>query len=568
MVGFARTFAARSRAMLPVLASLALVLFIGRTTPAAAVGADGLIAGSSVRPGVLVRSNVQRVSGITRIQTAIAASLDQFPLSGTAKAVVLARSDAFPDALAGGPLAAKVDGPLLLTPPSGLDPATRAEIVRVAPAGSTVYLLGSTAALQPAVDAAITALGDQPERIFGVDRYATAVAIADKLGDPTTVFEATGLDFPDALAAGPAAIKSDGAILLTNGTQQAPATAAYLKAHSGGLHYALGGAAATADPSATAFIGTDRFDTAAQVADQFFPKPTAVGATTGLDFPDALAAGPDLAAKGAPLLLVPGTGNLPSSSAIEMLADSATLTHAVVFGSSAAVDVGIAVQLGQFAGLTPATAALSSSDQWSGQYGVRTESQTAGVGAGSHFTVAVDGNTGDATTYTADAAPRFDPRASATRATVDALLTAPTDFESAVNSAFGAGLVGYSFPTADAKFTVAAQLLLQNPVASPSVRAQVLITLANLFGARLTTGAHDSTGRAAVDVWLPIQGNPTYSGAAIHYLFDLASATPLEVQRRDMAGVVVDEETYLSFSTTSAFPPDPYPTAPSPSPTP
>ncbi|MGH3524396.1 MAG: cell wall-binding repeat-containing protein, partial [Mycobacterium sp.] len=223
MVGFARTSAAGARVALALLACLALVLafFVGRTTPAAAA------AGTVTPAWQILPPNPVRISGPTRIQTAIAASRDEFPSSGTAKAVVLARSDAFPDALAGGPLAAKVGGPLLLTPPSGLDPATRAEIARVAPVGSTVYLLGSTAALQPTVDAAITALGDKPQRIFGSDRFATAAAIADQLGDPTTVFEATGLDFPDALAAGPAAITSDGAILLTNGTQQAPATAAY-----------------------------------------------------------------------------------------------------------------------------------------------------------------------------------------------------------------------------------------------------------------------------------------------------------------------------------------------------
>lgn len=518
----------------------------------------------------LLPAKVIRVSGVTRIQTAIAASLDEFPSSGSAKAVVLARSDAFPDALAGGPLAAKVGGPLLLTPPSGLDPATRAEIRRVAPPGSTVYLLGSTAALQPAVDAAITELGDKPQRIFGTDRFATAVAIAGQLGDPTTVFEATGLDFPDALAAGPAAITAGGAILLTNGTQQAPTTAAYLKAHPGGLHYALGGAAAKADPAATAFIGTDRYDTAAQVADQFFPKPTTVGATTGLNFPDALSAGPDLASKGAPLLLVPGGGDLPQAPAIEMLADAATLTSAVVFGSSAAVDDGIATQLGQFAGLSPATAALSSSGRWTGQYGVLSEHQVTGPANDVHVTIVADGNTGDLTTYQSVGTTAVSPDAVPTRAGLDAMRTSAGGFEKAVNDLYGAGytLMGYSFPTADAEFAITAQPVIEDPVASPSVRALVLVTLANLSGAHLNAGAHDSTGRVAVDVWLPIVGNALLAGFTIHYLFDPATATPLEVKRLDPAGVVVDQETYLSFSTTGSLPSDPYAASPSPSPTP
>ena len=72
------------------------------------------------------------------------------------------------------------------------------------------------------------------------------------LGNPTTVLEATGLNFPDALAGGPAAIEDGAAILLTNGKVQAAETSAYLAAHTGGSHFALGGPAAAADPSAVA----------------------------------------------------------------------------------------------------------------------------------------------------------------------------------------------------------------------------------------------------------------------------------------------------------------------------
>ena len=120
----------------------------------------GLIAtgGTAVaaQPATTVPSDVQRVSGATRIDTAIAASKDQFPTAGGAKAVVLARADNFPDALAGGPLAAKVGGPLLLTSSGALDDAVKAEIQRVAPKGSTVYILGGSAAIATGVEATIT----------------------------------------------------------------------------------------------------------------------------------------------------------------------------------------------------------------------------------------------------------------------------------------------------------------------------------------------------------------------------------------------------------------------------
>ncbi len=187
---------------------------------------------------------------------------------------MLTRADNYPDALAGVPLAAKVGGPLLLTSSAALNPSVGAEIVRVLPAGGTVYILGGTAAVGAAVVTTLTDDHFVVKRLAGSDRFATAVTIADALGDPTTVFEATGLNFPDALAGGPAAIMSGAAILLTNGSTQAPATAAYLAAHTGGTHYALGGPAAAADPGATSIVGTDRYATAARVADTFFTAPT------------------------------------------------------------------------------------------------------------------------------------------------------------------------------------------------------------------------------------------------------------------------------------------------------
>ena len=271
--------------------SRVLRLLAGGVVAATVLGGGSIVA-APVAGAVTVSSNVHRIAGSTRLATAIGTSQDQFPTTGSAGAVVLARSDTFPDALAGGPLAAKVHGPLLLTPPTGLDPTVQAEILRVAPAGSTVYILGGASAISATVDTKLTSLGFVPKRLAGTSRFGTAVAIADAMGDPTTVFEATGLNFPDALAGGPAAIKTGGVILLTNGATQTTETAAYLAAHPGGTHYALGGPAAKADPSATPLAGDDRFWTSEAVAATFFQTATTVGVATGLNFPDALAAGP------------------------------------------------------------------------------------------------------------------------------------------------------------------------------------------------------------------------------------------------------------------------------------
>ena len=166
------------------------------------------------------------------------------------------------------------------------------------------------------------------------------MAIANQLGNPSTVFEATGLNFPDALSAVPAAIHTGAAILLTNGTTQAPETATYLGAHPGDTRYAIGGplAAYGADPSATPVYGADLFGTSAAVATRFFPNASIFGAATGLNYPDALSGGVFMAtgARLGPMLLVNTNAPLPPTIAtyLGLLAQS---SQGYVFGGPIAV---------------------------------------------------------------------------------------------------------------------------------------------------------------------------------------------------------------------------------------
>jgi putative cell wall-binding protein len=295
-----------------------------------------------------------RVFGSDAIATSVATSQKEFPAAAGIPALVLARSDKFADALAGGPLAAAVHGPLLITPgtplSNQLDPRVLGEISRVLAPGGTVYVLGGTGALSGSIDATLESRGYKVQRVSGSDQYATAVAIAHQLGDPATIFEATGLSFADALSAVPAAIKEHAAILLTEGSHQSPATAAYLAAHPADTRYAIGGprAAAGADPAATAVYGADLYTTSAAVATTFFPAATTFAAATGSRFPDALsgsvlvgtATGPG------PMLLVPQAGALPAAIANYLRLTAGTLTGGTIFGGTAAVSDSVAAELG------------------------------------------------------------------------------------------------------------------------------------------------------------------------------------------------------------------------------
>jgi putative cell wall-binding protein len=265
-------------------------------------------------------------------------SQDSFPTGGSASAVVLARADLFPDALTATPLAAAKHSPLLLTQPASLDPRTQAEIQRVLPKGSTVYLIGQTAALSDSIVTTLTGLGYSVVRLGGPTRFETATDVADRgLGNPSTLFIATGLDFADALAGGAAAPKPGAAVLLSNGSAPHPTTDAYLSAHSGDTLYALGGPAATAYPTATGIVGADRFETATKVATNFFSAPVAAGIARGDAFADALSGGAHIAAKGGPILLVQ-THALPTAAHDYLVANKATICTAYVYGGTEAVD--------------------------------------------------------------------------------------------------------------------------------------------------------------------------------------------------------------------------------------
>jgi hypothetical protein len=496
-------------------------------------------------------SNFLRVSGADRVATAIASSKNQYFASQSAHAVVLTRADDFPDALAGTPLAAKVGGPLLLTSRGGLDAVVRAEIIRAAPAGSTVYIIGGPNAMSSDVDDAVAALGDLPKRVYGADRYATAVAIAHELGDPSTVFEATGLNFPDALAAGPAAVKAGGAILLTAGARQAPATADYLAAHPSGPRFALGGPAAAADPSAQAFIGTDRYDTAAQVADQFFPAATAVGLATGQAFPDALAAGYNLGAKQAPLLLVPSAGALPAPVVTEILFDFATVRDAIVFGGPAAVSDGVAAQAGALAA-APAVAAAAMSSS-TGRYGVRVERYATGATVVDR-TVVVDGANGNVSIHVNGATSSTAGAATPTRTQLQSLPLTVAALPSAVNSLyrpFDAAL-GVESSTADTLFFLNAQQLLLDPVAPPNLRLVTYAALAGLTAADVVGLQQDSAGRVGVGVSIELP-----DGGRASVVFDPATVLPLESTTVAKDGGLRARQTVTSITTTNTAPTNP-----------
>ena len=267
-----------------------------------------------------------RLSGDDRIATSVAISGDLYPDGGSAPAAVLARADDFADALSGAPMAGAVDGPLLLTHPDQLSDAVATELDRVLPDGATVYLLGGTTALTPAVAAEVETLGFTTQRLSGDDRYGTSADILELVPESSTAFVASGRSFPDALAASAPATRDGIPILLTDATGLPDATRdALANSHWGDAAepfdtvYVVGGPAVISDGvleeigaiagTVVRVAGNDRYATAARVAGRFYGDDVSrVAIASGERFPDALPGGRHAGAQGVPLLLSPAGG--------------------------------------------------------------------------------------------------------------------------------------------------------------------------------------------------------------------------------------------------------------------
>ncbi|KAF0208326.1 MAG: cell wall-binding repeat-containing protein [Actinomycetota bacterium] len=186
-------------------------------------------------------ARVVRLGGIDRYATAnliarrvgIVLAAKGIPYSGTA---FVATGATFSDALLASPVAYAGQRPVLLIGTKGVDTALRSTIAAL---GVThIDIVGSTASVSTAVQTALDGIaGVSVDRVASsVDRYAMAVSFAE-YASSTEGFTfdnagiATGNDFPDALAAGPALGESRSVMLLTPTTYLDSRVRAALVAH-------------------------------------------------------------------------------------------------------------------------------------------------------------------------------------------------------------------------------------------------------------------------------------------------------------------------------------------------
>jgi putative cell wall-binding protein len=281
-----------------------------------------------------------RVSGPNRFATAVAASQAAFPAG--APLVFVASGENYPDALAGAG-AAKGESPVLLVGRDRIPPEVLAEIDRLGAQG--IAILGGTAAVSPQVEAQLRARVPFTIRFAGPNRVLTAVEASRMAfpGGAPVAYLATADAFPDALAAGAGASAEGGPVLLVRGTTLDAEVLAELQRLRPGRVVITGGTAAIPEAIATQaagvapvtrLSGTNRYATAAAVAQSVHPNATDAVIATGLDFPDALSGAWLAGAARRPLLLVPGTCTAEPALRV---ADRLGVTGVTVMGGSAAV---------------------------------------------------------------------------------------------------------------------------------------------------------------------------------------------------------------------------------------
>lgn len=290
--------------------------------------------------------------------------------------VIVASADNYPDALAAAPLADVYNAPVLLTHEQSIDSRVLAAISAhgfknaIIVGGTGIFPAGAMQQLE-----AVTA-PKHVQQVGGINRYQTAVKIAQRVGwkvanktngvTPWTVnvYLASGVDFPDALAAGAAAADNDGVVLLTAKGGLEQFTQDFLDGQAGWnsfggkavfnkreIHVVGGPAKAAVDNStiedvnpANVTVGKDRYDTAAQLAGKFHHDIHMVAVASGEGFADGVAAGAFVANHDGALLLTRNNFLSPQTKTfLEGVAD--TTVPVVVVGGNGAVSPKVSQQI-------------------------------------------------------------------------------------------------------------------------------------------------------------------------------------------------------------------------------
>ena len=156
--------------------------------------------------GGLSGYNVKRLSGQTRYETNL---LILEETGVTNEDILVCTGNAFADSLS----ASAVGKPILLLDNKKITEEQKAFLV--AHVGNRYYIIGGTGAVNQEMENEIAKYGTV-ERVYGLTRYETSIAVAEKFFDsPKDAVLAYAKNFPDGLCGGPLANKMNAPLILT-----------------------------------------------------------------------------------------------------------------------------------------------------------------------------------------------------------------------------------------------------------------------------------------------------------------------------------------------------------------
>jgi putative cell wall-binding protein len=295
-----------------------------------------------------------RLAGDDRYATAAAVALSpQFASDtcGDDPDVIIVNGENYPDGLA----AAVYGDRVLLVKSDSIPAATHDAIVALMDQSQAapclddgdvdLEIIGGPNAVSPQVEFDLQQITngtggdiDYNGRIWGADRYETALAVAGDFSADDCFILATGENFPDALAAGPLAEEWSCPILLNRGSSLLANVKAYIDGYGAEAVYIVGGESAVPASVETEilsmginverFAGDNRFETAAAIAAVLADDDNdhSVVLVNGNSFADALAAGPFASLPGTDgAILLTNSNSIPTATAGFHVANCATL---------------------------------------------------------------------------------------------------------------------------------------------------------------------------------------------------------------------------------------------------
>lgn len=230
--------------------------------------------------------------------------------------------------------------------------------VITAPAAGAQAGTGRSAPVVSSVSTAVdvSPFPDGVTRLYGADRYSTAVAVSKRFAPGVSVaYLAAGTDFPDGLTAAAAAALEGGPLLLTKPTQLPYAVEQELRRLKPARIRIVGGTGvvslgveriARGIAPTTRLSGPDRYATGLAVLNSIFPKADHAFLATGRGYADALAASGAAGANGDPVVLVDGLRSSVPWTVIDSLRKRGVARIGIT-GQTGVVSAGIETQLKQ-----------------------------------------------------------------------------------------------------------------------------------------------------------------------------------------------------------------------------